>query len=447
MKVKALKIDAEFKALCPPLSSEEWKQLESNIVADGRAISPLIVWNGMVVDGHNRLAICTKHDLPYETEDLPEGDEPHTRQTVMVWIISHQMGRRNISPFVRTQLAMRLQELLAPKGKERMRDNGGDRKSSLSKMINSIPDSDRINTQAAIAKAANVSTGAVAQVARITEAHKAGKVDDETIAALRKGDTTIGKVYGEVKRQERQTALREREADLRSKAAAAKIDTVHLAQGDVLDMIDTLQDGSVHLLLTDPPYFVTDNEWDKWDSEEDFLDFMRSWLEAMRPKMATDYTCFVFCDADRTAQTWQLLRQTGYEVQRQAIWYRPNLAKKRSGSLTFLSSYEPFWHCGTRALNMPAEWGDERFDVQTFPVPQTTHSQDQSLHPTQKPLDLFRRLVCLGSQPGETVVDPFVGSGTTAVACIHEKRIVHGFDQSDDFVRLAKGRCSEALNA
>jgi len=287
----------------------------------------------------------------------------------------------------------------------------------------------------------------MARVARINEAHKAGKIDDDTITALREGHTTIGKVYGEVKREERQTALREREADLRSKAAAAKIDTVHLAQGDVLDMIDTLQDGSVHLLLTDPPYFVTDNEWDKWDSEEDFLDFMRSWLEAMRPKMATDYTCFVFCDADRTAQTWQLLRQTGYEVQRQAIWYRPNLAKKRSGSLTFLSSYEPFWHCGTRALNMPAEWGDERFDVQTFPVPQTTHSQDQSLHPTQKPLDLFRRLVCLGSQPGETVVDPFVGSGTTAVACIHEKRIVHGFDQSDDFVRLAKGRCSEALNA
>lgn len=96
---------------------------------------------------------------------------------------------------------------------------------------------------------------------------------------------------------------------------------------------------------------------------------------------------------------------------------------------------------------MPPDWGEERFDVQTVAVPQSTHTADPSLHPTQKPLELFRRLVRLGSHPGELVVDPFVGSGTTAVACMHEGRRVIGIDQSADYIALAKGRCSEVPDA
>lgn len=443
MATATIKIDKEFKALIPPLSSEEYALLEANIVSDGRALCPLIVWDGILVDGHNRHAICTKHRLPYEVEELPEGERPITRSGVMVWIINNQLGRRNISAFVRTQLAMRLQDLLTPQGlANKARGGSHPKKQDLSKMIKLAPE-ERVNTQAAIAKAANVSTGAVAQVARITEAHKAGKVDDETIEALRAGETTIGNVYSEIRREEKQQALRAREAELRAKAPKAKADSARLLIGDVLDNLMEIEDGSVSLMLTDPPYFVTDNDWDRWPNEEAFLAFMREWLEAMRPKMAPEHTAFIFCDADRTAQTWQILKDLGYAVQRQAIWYRPNLAKKRSGSLTFLSSYEPFWHCGTRGLFMPAEWGEERFDVQTMAVPQSTHTADPSLHPTQKPLELFRRLVRLGSEPGELVVDPFVGSGTTAVACLHEGRRVIGIDQNADYIALAKGRCAE----
>ena len=441
------KIDAEFKALIPPLSPEEYATLEDNLVSDGRALSPLIVWDGILIDGHNRYEICTRHGLPYEIEELPQEHRPITRSGVLVWIIQNQLGRRNISPFVRTQLAMRLQDLLTPKGKENMRKGGGDRRPGLSKMTNPLPDSERVDTRAAIAKVANVSTGAVAQVARITEAHKAGRIDDDTIAALRAGETTIGKVYSEVKREEKQAELRTREAELRAKAPQYRITGLELLCGDVLEMIEQIEDGSVSLMLTDPPYFVTDNSWDVWPSEEAFLDFMRKWLAAMRPKMTDEYTAFVFCDADRTAQTWQILSDLGYIVQRQAIWHRPNLAKKRSGSTTFLSAYEPFWHCGTRGLFMPPDWGEERFDVQTVAVPQSTHTADPSLHPTQKPLELFRRLVRLGSHPGELVVDPFVGSGTTAVACMHEGRRVIGIDQSADYIALAKGRCSEVPDA
>ena len=58
-----LKIDPEFEDKIPLLTAEEFQQLESNILADGLVISPIITWNGVIVDGHNRYRIVSKHPL------------------------------------------------------------------------------------------------------------------------------------------------------------------------------------------------------------------------------------------------------------------------------------------------------------------------------------------------------------------------------------------------
>jgi DNA modification methylase len=437
-----IKIDPEFRDLIPPLSADELRMLEASIASEGRAVTPLIVWQGTLVDGHNRHAICTRLGLPFETEQL-NGDR--TRSDIKVWIIEHQLARRNISQFERARLALRLEDELKAQGLERKRDAG--RTHGLGREVFHNYEKPHLhphNTLQSVAQAAGVSHNQVHRVKKIEEAARDGRLDTTTVDKLRSGDTTINKVFSELRKEERRVALRQREADLRSKAEQSTDKSVVIRAGDCLDLIDQLEDGSVHLLLTDPPYFVTENEWDQWDSEEDFLTFMREWLTRMRPKMAEQHTAFVFCDADRTAQTWQVLRFAGFEVMRQAIWYRPALAKKRSGSKTFLSAYEPFWHCGTRALFLPDEWGNERFDVQIFNAPTSTTPADLSMHPTQKPLDLFSRLVSLGSTIGELVVDPFMGSGTTALACISQDRRVIGFDKSEEYVRLALGRCAES---
>jgi DNA modification methylase len=222
--------------------------------------------------------------------------------------------------------------------------------------------------------------------------------------------------------------------------AAGLPEGIEVRQQDCLDLIASLTDGSVSLLATDPPYAVTENDWDVWETEDAYWKFMADWLMALRPKMTEEYTAFVFCDADATSRLEHALRETGWEVARQVIWHRPNLAKKRSGSITFLSSYEPFWHAGTRALAMPEVWGEERFDVQEFVAPQSNHVEDPAYHPTQKPLALMRRLVQVGSLPGELVVDPFCGAGTTPLACKHEGRRCVAGDQSPHYVQIARGR-------
>ena len=92
---QTLRIDPEFKAQIPPLTHEERKQLEENILAEGELLAPILVWNGTIVDGHNRYEILQSHpEIPCSVRNL----ELETRDEVLAWICKHQLGRRNLTP-------------------------------------------------------------------------------------------------------------------------------------------------------------------------------------------------------------------------------------------------------------------------------------------------------------------------------------------------------------
>ena len=89
-----LKIDPEFQSQIPPLTDDEFKQLEENILKEGKLLSPLIVWNNTLVDGHNRYAILQKHpEIYFSTMPLRFAN----REEALAWICKNQLGRRNLS--------------------------------------------------------------------------------------------------------------------------------------------------------------------------------------------------------------------------------------------------------------------------------------------------------------------------------------------------------------
>ena len=90
-----LKIDPEFQSQIPPLTDDEFKQLEENILKEGKLLSPLIVWGNTLVDGHNRYAILQKDpEIYFSTMPLPF----ESREEVLAWICKNQLGRRNLTP-------------------------------------------------------------------------------------------------------------------------------------------------------------------------------------------------------------------------------------------------------------------------------------------------------------------------------------------------------------
>lgn len=90
-----LRIDPEFESKIPPLTAEEFRQLEENILTDGVVINPIIVWNGVIVDGHNRYRIIEQNPgIQYTTHERHFDD----RNDAIAWICRNQLGRRNLTP-------------------------------------------------------------------------------------------------------------------------------------------------------------------------------------------------------------------------------------------------------------------------------------------------------------------------------------------------------------
>ena len=92
-------IDEEFSSLIRPLTNEEYRMLEENILRDG-CREPITVWKGIILDGHNRYRICKRWDLPFRTTELKVSD----RDAAMSWICANQLGRRNLSEEMRKYL-------------------------------------------------------------------------------------------------------------------------------------------------------------------------------------------------------------------------------------------------------------------------------------------------------------------------------------------------------
>ena len=92
--LEQLKIDSEFEKVIPPLTKDEYHQLEENILDDGRIMMPIAVWGDIIVDGHNRYRIAREYgDIPFSTTQLDFAN----RYEAIAWICKNQLGRRNLS--------------------------------------------------------------------------------------------------------------------------------------------------------------------------------------------------------------------------------------------------------------------------------------------------------------------------------------------------------------
>lgn len=151
-------VDDEFKALIPPQTAEENDALEQSIMAEG-CRDPLIVWkeHNILVDGHHRYEICIRHSLPYHVRDKSF----ESREDVIVWMVQNQLARRNITPFARGELALRMKTAIAAKAKE----------NQIRKPRESVPQKsvEQIDTQKAVAKVADVSHDTIHKVETVVK--------------------------------------------------------------------------------------------------------------------------------------------------------------------------------------------------------------------------------------------------------------------------------------
>ena len=121
-------IDEGFRALIPPLTEGELAGLRASLVRDG-CRDALCLWGDVLLDGYHRHMLCTELDLPFRTAQV---DGLATRADAEEWVIRHQFGRRNLQPFQRAELALRLEPMLREKAKGRQAEAGREKLPQIS---------------------------------------------------------------------------------------------------------------------------------------------------------------------------------------------------------------------------------------------------------------------------------------------------------------------------
>ena len=206
-KLYDLTVDPEFRDLIPPLNEEELKLLEASIVADG-CESPLIVWNGVIVDGHNRYAICRKHEIPFAIQEK----DFNSRDDAMLWMLRNQLGRRNLNDYQRGEMVLVLKNRMKTEAEKRKyagvtdcdlpenfqegQASGKDRKGREER-----------ETYTRLGKLAGVSGRQMRKIDKL-----ANSADEATKVKLRKGEVSVHRAYTDLleKEHEGETKICER---------------------------------------------------------------------------------------------------------------------------------------------------------------------------------------------------------------------------------------------
>lgn len=178
-----IKIDKEFQNLLRPLTAEEFKSLEDSIKQDG-CLRPIELWNGYIVDGHNRYSICMKDGIHFEQVDVTEKFE--TKSDVMKWIVQNQRARQTGRQLSKTELVAMADAVKMQADKEAQasydenvgRPKKGEEKSSSN--LNEI--SEHIRSAAKAAEAIGVSENTYRDMKLVAE-----KGSDEQIERMNKG--------------------------------------------------------------------------------------------------------------------------------------------------------------------------------------------------------------------------------------------------------------------
>jgi transcriptional regulator with XRE-family HTH domain len=179
-------VNDELLAYIDPLTPEEHAALERSILAEG-CRDALVLWGDVLVDGHNRYGICTKHNIPFNTV---QNTRFKTMDDVHLWMIDQHLGRRSVSDFQRGVLALRKKDILAgrdqPAPAEAVADTSGPAPWEAPAEAPAAPAAEPALTREALAKAARVSSATISQIEKIQKS-----ATPELVAAVKSGTISI----------------------------------------------------------------------------------------------------------------------------------------------------------------------------------------------------------------------------------------------------------------
>lgn len=243
-----------------------------------------------------------------------------------------------------------------------------------------------------------------------------------------------------------------------------------LYEGDSLELLKDIPENSVDMIFADPPYFLSNGGFtvfagrrvsvDKgaWDvsrgAVEDSL-FHQAWIRACKRILKPSGTIWISGTYHSIYLCGSIIQQEGYHILNDITWYKPNASPNLSGRY-FTASHETllwarkdkeakhtFNYKEMREGSWPGDFfknpGKQMRSVWSINTPQAWEKKFGK-HPTQKPLDLLRRIVIASTNKGDVILDPFTGSSTTGLAAVECGRQFIGIDTEKKYLELSQWR-------
>ncbi len=218
---------------------------------------------------------------------------------------------------------------------------------------------------------------------------------------------------------------------------------------DYQEFMSSLPAGSVDLILTDPPYciskktgfsevvngvqrFAVSMDFGTWDHVEINLEDM---AKVFYTSLRRGGTAIVWYDLWKIGKVKDAMESAGFKMLRQIIWQKTNPVPLNMRA-TYLSNSREMAVVGVK-IGKPTFNSQYDSGIYEYPIPR---HKGKRQHPTQKPLTLFEDLVLKHSNPGDLVVDPFLGAGTTGVAALRNLRYFTGCDIDDKYAEISQER-------
>ena len=250
---------------------------------------------------------------------------------------------------------------------------------------------------------------------------------------------------------------------------ATKPVLAQVIKGDCFTAMDKMikEDKKFDMIFADPPYFLSNGgitcqsgkmvrvnkgDWDESQGPELNHEFNTEWLRRCKELLADTGTLWVSGTMHVIYSIGYAMQQLDMKILNNVTWQKPNPPPHLAGRYFTHSTETLLWarkeekskHKFNYKL-MKSENDDKQMkDVWTFTAPKKSE-KSEGKHPTQKPLILLDRIIRASTDEGDSVLDPFVGSGTTCVAALLNGRESTGIEQDNEYCKLAKKRIELAL--
>ncbi len=230
--------------------------------------------------------------------------------------------------------------------------------------------------------------------------------------------------------------------------------TVKLIQGDAIQLLRKTEPKSVDLIFADPPYNLSGKnhltckngkiavcDKGKWDQIDNIHEFNRDWVEGCVRVLKDDGTIWISGTLHNHPSVGVTLKRLNLWILNDIIWFKPNAAPLLQRN-RFAPSTELIW-IASKSKKYYFNYEMARYlnnGKQMRNLWELSAERHKTSHPTEKPEKLLERIILIGSEEGDIVLDPFMGSGTTGVVAKQLNRNFIGIEIDDEYFKIAKNR-------